>query len=114
MAELGIDKSVIWVIGFLAGKQSEAIIRELVRPDDDVIVTAPPGPRALDVNITYEIASRYSNKTSIDPSVKDAVQTALGMANKDSSLFIVGSLYTVASARAYLLGIPDDTDQGLR
>jgi dihydrofolate synthase/folylpolyglutamate synthase len=114
VAELGIDKSVIWVIGFLAGKQSEAIIRELVRPDDDVIVTAPPGPRALDVNITYEIASRYSNKTSIDPSVKDAVQTALGMANKDSSIFIVGSLYTVASARAYLLGIPDDTDQGLR
>ncbi|MCH2520457.1 MAG: hypothetical protein MK036_00725 [Dehalococcoidia bacterium] len=114
VAELGIDKSVIWVIGFLEGKQSEAIIRELVRPDDDVIVTAPPGPRALDVNITYEIASRYSNKTSIDPSVKDAVQTALGMANKDSSIFIVGSLYTVASARAYLLGIPDDTDQGLR
>ena len=79
-----------------------------------MIVTAPPGPRALDVNITYEIASRYSNKTSIAPSVKNAVQRAVGMANKDSSIFIVGSLYTVASARAYLVGIPDDSDHGLR
>ena len=114
VVELGIDKSVIWVIGFLEGKQSETIIRELVCPGDVVIVTAPPGPRALDVNITYEIASRYSDKTSIAPSVKNAVQRAIGMANKDSSIFIVGSLYTVASARAHLLAIPDDTDQGLR
>ena len=111
---MGIDKSVILVVGFLEGKQSEAIIRELVCPGDDVIVTTPPGPRALDVNIAYEIASRYSDKTSIAPSVKNAVQRAVGMANKDSSIFIVGSLYTVASARAHLLAIPDDTDQGLR
>ncbi len=114
VTELGINKSVIWIIGFLEGKKCDAIIRELVRSGEDVIVTTPPGPRALDVNITYKIASRYSDKTLIAPSVKKAVQTAVSMADKDSSIFIVGSLYTVASARAYLLGVPDDTDQKLR
>ncbi len=114
MVELDMTQSVIWVIGFLEGKQSEAIIRELVSSNDDVIVTAPSGPRALNIEVTYEIASRYSDKISTAPSVRDAVQAAIGMATKDSSIFIVGSLYTVASARAHLLGVADDTDQGLR
>lgn len=92
----------IWmVLGILADKDINGILKELLPFADIVITTSPGNPRALRAE---DLASKISGKkTFIRGSVPEAVNFAVENAGRNDAVIITGSLYTVAEAREYLL-----------
>ncbi len=104
----------VYVAGVLAGKDAEAIAAELVTEGDEVIVAPPSSPRAADaasLRRTFMEAGAVVQQCS---SVAEALQMALDQVGTRGTVFVVGSIYTVAEARELLLGIAGDRAFGLR
>ncbi|MCL5774520.1 MAG: bifunctional folylpolyglutamate synthase/dihydrofolate synthase [Firmicutes bacterium] len=92
----------IWMIlGILADKDANGILKELLPLADIVIATSSRNSRAL---MPEKLAAKISGKkTFIKESVPEAVKFAVESAGKNDVVIITGSLYTVAEARKYLL-----------
>jgi folylpolyglutamate synthase/dihydropteroate synthase len=64
-------------------------------------VTAPRQARAFSPEAIREIAGHPS--LSVAPTVEDALERALKAASDDDAVFVTGSLFLVAEARAMLV-----------
>ena len=77
-----------------------------------VIATSAHHPRAAPASV---VAAAFSNRgmpASVAETVPQAVESALARAEPNDLICVLGSLFVVAEARAYLLGIEGDPPTG--
>ncbi len=112
--DLAPPRPHVFVAGVLAGKDAEGIAAALVVEGDEVIVAPPTSPRAADA---AEIRRAFMEAGAVVQqcsSLADALAMALDRAGGRGTVFVVGSIYTVAEAREQLLAITGDRAFGLR
>lgn len=105
------DKKIIVLIGMLADKEREKAIALLGPLTEKVVVTRPNSPRAGDFEMIAEFFKPYCDEIYLEESIPDAcclAQKLTAEAGDDAMLLITGSLYMVADARGYLLGIESE------
>jgi len=96
------DNQVIMVLGILADKDVDGILKSLVPSAAYIIATRPDSPRALDPKKLLSLINGY-NKTAIAvDEIEAAVQAALNIASSSDLVVISGSLYLIGRARTYL------------
>lgn len=94
------EKNRVFMLGILKDKDSDLIIKYLIRQEDVVVVTAPVSERAEDPSV---LALRiHANNVVVEVDYKKAVKKALKLAGDGNLLCITGSLYLIGSVRKYL------------
>lgn len=105
------DKKIVVLIGMLADKEREKAIALLGPQVDKVVVTRPNSPRAGDFEMIAEFFKPYSDEIYLVEKIPEAVDKARSLVKEmgdDAMLLITGSLYMVADARGYILGIESE------
>lgn len=93
------DRRIVYIMGVLADKDYEKMIRMMFRPGDHVYTVTPQNLRALDGKelekqlLEQKIAARYCEN------VQDAVLYALRDAQKDDMILAFGSLSYLRNVR---------------
>jgi len=91
------------IVGMLKDKDAYGIVNSIIPyVKDTIIVTAPKSNRALDPMTLGKVVEDLGGKPLIIPDVRDAVKAGLDLERE--FICIMGSLYTVAEAREFLLG----------
>ncbi len=102
------DRRAVVVLGAMADKDVEAIVRVLAPVTRDIVATAARGPRAASPEAIAEGAARAGLLAVTSPSVAEALHDALSAAGSEGLVVVTGSLATVAEAREALkLARPD-------
>ena len=112
--DLAPPRPHVYVAGVLAGKDAEGIAAALVTEGDEVIVAPPTSSRAADTASIRRAFMEAGAVVQQVSSVADALEIATDRAGTRGTVFVVGSIYTVAEARELLLGIAGDRAFGLR
>ena len=105
------DKTIIVLIGMLADKEREKAIALLGPVTAKVVVTKPNSDRAGDYEMIAEFFKPYCDEIYLEEHIPKACELAQKLAlvgGDDALLLITGSLYMVADARGYLLGIESE------
>lgn len=105
------DKKITVLIGMLADKEREKAVALLGPLADKVVVTKPNSDRAGDFAMIAEFFRPYCEDVYLEEKIPAACDMALKLAKAhgdDGILLITGSLYMVADARGYLLGIESE------
>lgn len=105
------DKKLTVLIGMLADKEREKAVALLGPLVDRVVVTKPNNPRAGDYAMIADFFRPYCDEIYLRESIVEGVELAKSLAEKDGEngvFLITGSLYMVADARGYLLGIESE------
>lgn len=105
------DKTIIVLIGMLADKEREKAIALLGPVTAKVVVTKPNSDRAGDYEMIAEFFKPYCDEIYLEENIPKACELAQKLAlagGGDALLLITGSLYMVADARGYLLGIESE------
>jgi dihydrofolate synthase / folylpolyglutamate synthase len=110
----GVPRRRTWVIGVLAGKSVEEMLRPLIEEGDTVFVAPPPSPRAADPAEVARIVRACGGVPQRMIDIPQAIEAALAVADPRDAVIVAGSLYSVAAAREHLLGIAGDHALGLR
>ena len=97
------DKKLVLVIGMLADKEREKVMKRLASLAEVVVVTKPNSPRAGDWRQLASEAKPYVPQVEIEPGIAKAVNKAIDLAGKDHLVCITGSFYMVAEARQVVL-----------
>jgi len=95
---------VIMVMGILVDKAVDDILAELIPPADEVIVTVPNSPRALQAEKLADRVRRYPAAVHVKPRISDAVDLGLRLTGPRDLLCVTGSLYLIGEARSKLGG----------
>lgn len=95
----------IAVIGILADKEVDKILKIICDEFNEVIVTKPDNPRSLDVDILADKVKAYVPRVHCEEDVEKATQKAMDIANTkiNSCVVAFGSLYMIGAVRHYLL-----------
>lgn len=91
----------VTVFGVLDDKDADGMARLLSEASDAIVVTAPESDRAKDPGELHGIASRYADDTVLEPSVGDAFERAMGMA-EGRTVLITGSFRMAEAAIRWL------------
>lgn len=96
----------VLVFGAMADKAWPEVLDRLVRlaPRPEQRVYVEPAGRAAAP--THLLAERHPGRTA--PNVEAALSTARAIGGPSALVVVTGSLYLVGSARAHLLGLPQD------
>ncbi len=106
LEEFGSDRSIILVVGMLAGKDPASMLRALGAHRARMVVTCPaPSPRTQSASEVAAAARALGVATvTITSSVAEALEAASAAAAPAEDLILVtGSLYVVGAARAALV-----------
>ncbi|MBI5641986.1 MAG: bifunctional folylpolyglutamate synthase/dihydrofolate synthase [Deltaproteobacteria bacterium] len=95
-------KRLILVLGIMADKDINGILRPLAPLADCIVMTRPATVRAAETTLLTKMAARYRKKTVETRSVKEACRTAIGLAGVMGAVCVTGSIFTVGEARKYL------------
>lgn len=91
------DKERVFLLGILKDKDVDGMVRRLIRPTDQVVVTQPDSRRAARADF---IAGRVRAKqVEYYPAVKEAYERAAALAGNGALLCATGSLYLVGAVR---------------
>lgn len=101
-------RSIVAVLGMLADKEREKALGELLPLLSEVIVTRVPSYRAGDWEALAEVCRAAGVPCRTVESVTEAVEVGRSALRPGQMLLVSGSLYMLAEARAYLLGIGPD------
>lgn len=86
-------RRLIFIIGVLADKEYEAVVRTTVPYASEVItVMTPDNPRALPADRLAETVRKYNSHVRAADSIAAAVDTAYAMAEKEDVILAFGSL----------------------
>lgn len=96
---------LIMVVGMLGDKDIAGVAEILAPMADLVIATNPPSPRAAPAERVAKEASRLGVETSTIATARGAVAHAMERADEKDCIVVTGSFYTVAEARASVLGL---------
>jgi dihydrofolate synthase/folylpolyglutamate synthase len=111
---VGVPRPRVLVVGMLAGRDIDAVARELLRVTDTVVTAPPASGRAVAAN---ELARAFTSQGGLARPARDvpaALELARELGGERASVLVVGSLYTVAEARETVLGVTGDRALGLR
>ncbi|EQK44970.1 bifunctional FolC family protein [[Clostridium] bifermentans ATCC 19299] len=97
------NKNKILVIGMLEDKDIESVLDLLIPKFNRVITTTPDNPRAIDANKLKEKIERYNIEVTCKPNIKEAVDYALEISNKDDVIISAGSLYMIGNVRTIIV-----------
>ncbi|GIM31487.1 bifunctional folylpolyglutamate synthase/dihydrofolate synthase [Paraclostridium bifermentans] len=97
------NKNKILVIGMLEDKDIESVLDLLIPKFNNVITTTPDNPRAIDANKLKEKIKRYNIEVTCKPNIKEAVDYALEISNKDDVIISAGSLYMIGNVRTIIV-----------
>ncbi|MEW8961720.1 folylpolyglutamate synthase/dihydrofolate synthase family protein [Paraclostridium dentum] len=97
------NKNKILVIGMLEDKDIESVLDLLIPKFNKVITTTPDNPRAIDANKLKEKIERYNIEVTCKPNIKEAVDYALEISNKDDVIISAGSLYMIGNIRTIIV-----------
>lgn len=98
-------RRLILVVGLNADKDLKTFARELAPLDPDVIATRARLPRAAPPETVGDAFRAEGCPVRTAPSVAEAVDDALNEAGPGDLVCVTGSLYVVAEARGWVLGI---------
>jgi dihydrofolate synthase/folylpolyglutamate synthase len=105
----------VLVVGFLAGRDPDEMLRALDAPRARLVVACPPpSPRALPPEHVAAAARGLGVAAEVAPAVREAVALAREVAEPGEMVLITGSLYLVGTARAVLRGVPTAHEPVLR
>ncbi len=90
---------VLGILGDKAYKEATSLIAPMC---DEVVITRPDTPRALDLDILAGEVRRYVSKVSVEPDIGKALDAALAKAHPQDAVLCCGSLYLVGPARTHL------------
>ncbi len=93
--------NIILVLGIMADKDIEGILRELAPLSTSVILTRPGTERAADPLILAEKILPYGKKTVIKRTVREACEEALKEAKLTDTVCVTGSIFTVGEAKKH-------------
>ncbi|MSP22128.1 MAG: bifunctional folylpolyglutamate synthase/dihydrofolate synthase [Dehalococcoidia bacterium] len=111
---VAVPRPRVLVVGMLAGRDIEAVARELLGVTDTIVVAPPSSPRAAPA---AEVARAFTSQGGMAQTARDvpsAIELATDLGGVRASILVVGSLYTVADAREAILAITGDRALGLR
>lgn len=97
------NKNKILVIGMLEDKDIESVLDLLIPKFNNVITTTPDNPRAIDANKLKEKIERYNIEVTCKTNIKEAVDYALQISNKDDVIISAGSLYMIGNVRTIIV-----------
>ncbi len=94
---------IIYIIGVLADKEHEEMLRIMLPLSQQVFTVTPGSPRAMDGQVLAAEARKYHGQVSHCPTVKEAVQKALSVAGGEKSMVLAfGSLSYLRELREAL------------
>lgn len=95
------NKKIIYIIGVLADKNYDSVLRQTAEQADEIITVTPHNKRALDGRILRDAAMAYHDNVSFMPSIKEAVDKAVQHAGTDGVVMVFGSLSFLKEVREY-------------
>ena len=95
-------RKIICVYGILGDKSYQEATSLIVPLCDEIIVTKPRTPRALDPNVLADETRKYKDKVWVKEDLEGALELALGRASSNDVVMCCGSLYLVGPARTFL------------
>ena len=98
------------VVGVLEGRDPRDLLDRLDAADAaEVVCCSPDSPRALPAEALAEVVADLGGTPRVAPSVGEALQMALDLAEPGDAVLVTGSLYTVGAARTAARSIPGVT-----
>ncbi|TAN62766.1 bifunctional folylpolyglutamate synthase/dihydrofolate synthase, partial [bacterium] len=94
-------KRLFLVIGIMADKDVDGIVRELAPLACEVIASAPDTARAAVTTVIKKKCLPYAQVVHEASSVDDACALALRLAGKEDVVCVTGSMYTVGESKKY-------------
>jgi len=86
-------------MGIMKDKSIKSILKRIVALGHHIIFTQPKTDRAASPFFLLKAARFLDNKGEVVEDVKQAVQKALSLANKNDLICVTGSLFTIGEAR---------------
>ena len=99
-----IDKKIVVLMGVLRDKDADSMVKSICPLSDQVVITRPDNPRAMDVYVLAEKASKYCDHITIEPDIEKAIDKGIEVAGFNGVMLVCGSLYLAGAARRYILG----------
>lgn len=99
--ELFPQKKILFLLGILQDKDIEGMMKVLVRPCDEVVITWPLSERAA----SPETVAQYANASYVETvaCIEDGIKRISKRASADDVICIAGSFYLVGRAREVLV-----------
>jgi dihydrofolate synthase/folylpolyglutamate synthase len=96
------DRHITLVVGILDDKPYNSILKDLITPCKQVIVTQPKIDRAIPVERLEIIAKAFNPNVTVKKDVAEAVRYAIATARPQDVICVAGSLYVVGEAKTAL------------
>ncbi|MFQ5645425.1 MAG: bifunctional folylpolyglutamate synthase/dihydrofolate synthase [bacterium] len=97
------EYELTFIIGIMKDKDVTAMLKLVAPAASDIILTRPDHPRAASAEYLYRrIPADYKNRTSMAPSIKEAIYSVDFLPYKCRLVCITGSLYLVGETYRYL------------
>ena len=96
---------LIFCFGMLADKAVEQSLKILLPLGDVFVVTCPPSVRAGNWRTIATLIKEAGYLCIEEEHISGAVRAALDMCGEEDLLCVTGSLYMLAEARSYVLGL---------
>lgn len=96
------DRRIILVMGMLGDKDVEGMLQEILPLADQVIVTKPKNPRAMEPDKLAQRISSYQKEAIKRENIGQAVEEALKLAAQEDVVIFCGSLYMIGDVRTIL------------
>lgn len=101
--EFAANPGRIVILGLLKGRDPSAMLQALhAQTAREVIVVAPPSPRAMDPLVVVAAAAELQVPAIAVASIEAALERAKNAAKKDDAIIVTGSLYLIGRARSIL------------
>ncbi len=93
---------IIAVFGILSDKDYHAMLKELDKFAEVIILTRPMTDRAMDPSILAEDIAKINNNFQVIPMVREAYRSAKELCRPDEVILVTGSHYTVGEVLSNL------------
>ncbi len=104
------NRPVQMVVGLSKDKDASAVARELSQIAKGVVVSKSNHARSMETEVIEDAFWETGIPVRTEPTVNDAIDRAIIQTPKDGIVVITGSLFVVAQAREYLLGIEPESN----
>ncbi|MEY8390373.1 folylpolyglutamate synthase/dihydrofolate synthase family protein [Lachnospiraceae bacterium 45-W7] len=99
---------IIYIIGVLADKEHEEMLKIMLPLAWKVFTVTPPGPRAMDGAVLAQEAFKYHRQVRYCPEIEEAVTAAVRSAKQENAMILAfGSLSYLKELREILEEKPD-------
>jgi dihydrofolate synthase/folylpolyglutamate synthase len=92
-------KRLIIVLGIMADKDLRSMLLKLAPLADHIILTRPQYERAAEPESLKEMAGEFAARTELIRPARDALRSAMDMANSEDLVLVTGSLYFIGEIK---------------